>query len=333
MGRPASPKPGVVTFLEIRKVPTDKLHYDIKNIRLIHEGLSSEKDAEAAIWEQHDIELLYNDIKERGLLEEIIITNDNLVLEGNRRLAVCKRLFQQQQDGEIDDEHDFSSVKCKPISSRTSDLDIEAWLAGIHIAGKKEWPDFNQAKLLYKLYNQRHLTYDTLANITRVSKSTIIKKCDAYEYTERYHRKFPNDPDWSSKYQHFIEFLTSSLSDFRDDDNNVMRFMSWLYSKKITNSLDVRNLHSIINNKKAFRALEKDDIKAALKIAMEYDPTIKSTTYKKIVKLTKILEAFPTVEFVRTVEEESRLKLLRDLRNSANRLITHIESTRRSGKH
>jgi len=332
MPRRPNPKPHKPKFLPIQKVSVEKLHYDVHNTRLIHKGLSEEEQAENEIWSQSDIEYLYNDIRDRGLQEELIINNHNIVLEGNRRLAVCKRLHEQQRKDEVKSPYNFNLISCKKFSSDTPQLDIEVWMASIHVAGKKEWPDFNQTRLLYKLREDSSLSIDTLANITRKSKTTIIKKFAAYELTLKYHKLYQKDDLWSEKYPHFIEFLRSDLDEFSQDEKNEKRFMSWLESGKITNSVDVRNLKPVVDNPRALRALEKDNITEAIKIVVEYNPTIKSPTFRKIVTLTKVLNNFPTKEFAQTVDGDARLKILRELRNSANRLITQIESVKRSGK-
>jgi len=334
MGRPSTPKPRQVTFQSLRKVPIINLHYDVHNTRLLHKEFSSEKDTENEIWSQSDMDFLYEDIKDRGLQEELIINNNNIVLEGNRRLAACKKLYEEQKRRGIKKKpYNFSSIQCKRFAPGTQLLDIEVFLASIHVAGKKEWPDYNQARLLYKLRHERHLSIDTLANITRKSKSTILKKYEAYEFTEKYHLHHKKDKNWSEKYPHFIEFLRKDLEEFREDAKNVEKFMSWLETGKITNSLDVRNLKNVTDSPRALHVLEKHDMKEALKIVMEYDPTVKSPTFKKIVTITKLLKTFPTKEFAKTIEEDARLKLLRELRNSADKLITQIESVKRSEKH
>ncbi len=328
----SKPKPHHPKFLPIQNIPIEKLHYDIHNIRLIHMGLSEEEQARREIWNQGDMEFLYNDIRDRGLQEELIVDNENIVVEGNRRLAVCKRLYQEQKKGQIKSPYKFHLIPCTKFSPSTPLLDIEVYLASIHVAGKKEWPDFNQTRLLYKLREERNLSIDTLADVTRRSKATILKKFEAYELTLKYHEIFPKDDLWSEKYPHFIEFLRADFEEFSENEKNVKRFMSWLESGKITNSLDIRYLKSVVDSPRALRALEKNNITEAIKIAMEYDPTIKSPTFKKIVTITKVLNNFPTKEFAKTIEEDARLKLLRELRNSVNRLITQIESVKRSDK-
>ncbi len=334
MGRPSNPKPSQVTFLALQKYPINDLHYDVRNVRLLHKEFSSEKDAENEIWLQSDMDYLYNDIKDRGLQEELIINNSLVVQEGNRRLAACKKLYEEQKTGKIEKKpFNFSSVKCKRFAPGTSPLDVEVFLASIHVGGKKEWPDYNQARLLYNLRHERHLSIDTLANITRKSKTTILKKYEAYELTEKYRKSHKKDKNWSEKYPHFIEFLRKDLEEFRENAKNVDKFMSWLEDGKITNSLDVRHLKSVTNSPRALHILEKKDITEALKVVVQFDPTVKSPTYKKIVTITKLLKAFPTKEFAKTIEEGARLKLLRDLRNSADILIRQIESVQRSKKH
>ncbi len=307
-----------------------QLKYNIRNIRLAHENLSSQEEVERALWNESNLNFLYEDIKNRGLEEPLFIDKLNRVLEGNRRLAVYKKLYKEQQAGQLEGVNgDFSVVKCQPVHPDTPQLDIEVWLASIHVGQKSEWPDYNQARLLYKLHNDDGLSFETLAQVTRKSKPIVMKKCDAYELIEKYHKAHPEDKEWSKKFPHFWEFLRKDLQDVKDDEHKVKMFMSWLAQNRFPDSKDVRHLKSIFENPKALRALEKDNVNEALKVLMQIDPTVKSPTFKKIVKLTNVFEAFPTKEFVKTVNDESRIKILREHRTAVNRLIIQIETVKK----
>ncbi|EGG41853.1 Hypothetical protein Nlim_1296 [Candidatus Nitrosarchaeum limnium SFB1] len=329
MVRPKSVLPGLMTFLPKKKFDTVDLQYDIDNIRLSHQTFTSVDEIEEALWKMPDMEFLYEDISQRGL-EEPPIVDGNTVLEGNRRLAVCKRLNKEQKTGKKFIQ-DFSKIICIPIDPNTSQLDKEAFLASIHIAGKHEWPDFNQARLLKTLHDQRHVTYDTLAAITRKSKPTIIKKIEAYNLVEEYHIIYSNDDTYPEKYPHMWEFLRSDLDDVRDDTEKKKLVMDWLHENKIPNSRDVRHLNSIFKNSKALRALKEKTIKEALYEIIKDDPTIKSPTYKKLVKIKDIVDTFPTKEFADTLNDDAKFSILKDLRTSLDRLIKQIDSVRRKG--
>lgn len=327
MGRPRMKQPGIIVLQTPKKVPIDKLHFDVDNIRIGHRNFKTEEDIAAALWEMPDMDLLFDDIKRRGLEESPIVDHKNTVLEGNRRLAVCKRLYQEQQNG-VKIQHDFSKILCKEIDPSTSELDKEAFLASVHIAGKYEWPDVSQGRLLKKLHDERNLSFETLAEITRKSKATVIKKIAAYELLETYRKKFSRDENWADKFPHMWEILRKDLEDVRDDSKKLDMFMRWLYENRIPNSKDVRLLNLIFENSKALRALQEDGMKQAIYKLMVEDPTIRSSTYRKIFNITKLLYAFPTKDFVETLNDDARISVLHDLQKATKRLLDQIQSAK-----
>jgi len=320
-------QPGIIVLQSPRKVSIDKLHFDVDNIRIGHRNFESEEAVAAALWEMPDMDLLYDDIKRRGLEEPPIVDHHSVVLEGNRRLAVCKRLNEEQNKG-VKLQHDFSKILCKEIDPSTSELDKEAFLASVHIAGKYEWPDVSQGRLLKKLHEERNLSFETLAEITRKSKATVIKKIAAYELLERYRKKFSNDQDWADKYPHMWELLRKDLEDIRDDTKKFDMFMRWLHEGRISNSKDVRLLNLILKNPKALRALQEEGMGQAIYKLMIQDPSIRSPTYKKITNITKLLYAFPTKDFVETLNDEVRISVLQDLHKATKRLLDQIQSAK-----
>ena len=331
MARPKTRQPGFITLLPAKDVKIEKLSFDVENIRIGHKNFKTQEEVSDELWKLPDMDLLFDDIKKRGLEEPPIIDSNNVVLEGNRRLAVCQRLYEEQKKGNYK-EHDFSKIKCREIDPSTSELDKEAFLASVHIAGKHEWPDVSQARLLKRLYEERKLSYETLAGITRKSKSTIIKKIEAYDLLLEYQTNFSADDNWTDKYPHMWELLRKDLEDVRYTKNKLQSVMRWCYEGRIPNSRDIRLLNVIFENPRALHALSNSDMKNAISELMAYDPTVRSSTYKKIVSITKLLYAFPTKEFAQTINDPNRVTLLEDLENAAGKLLQQIKSVKRGDK-
>jgi len=331
MARPKARIPGVVSFEKSHKIPVEELHYDLDNIRILHVRPKNESEAEQILWEMPDMELLYDDIKKRGLQEEVIIDSKNNVLEGNRRLAICKRLHKKQNEGE-QILHDFTKILCKEFEPSVTDLDKKAYLTQIHVAGKHEWDDYNQSVLLTELHDEKGLSFETIAAIALKSKPTIIKKIGANYLVQEYHKLHKDDKEWSSKFPHMWEFLRKDLDEIRDDPDKRKLFMRLLYENRILNSRHVRHLKIIFDTPKLLRALESDGMNSALNKLNELDPTIKSATYKRIFNVTKLLQSFPIKEFSDTIMDEHKIAMLQELKNSAEYLLKQIQTVKRENK-
>jgi len=333
MGRPKSRIPGQVTFVGKKgEISVDKLNYDIKNIRIRDRVAKNQKEAEKMLWLTPNMDELYDDILARGYLqEELSINKNKIVKEGNRRLAVLKKLNKEQKKG-MHAGKKFSTATCKTIDPTTTKIDLNAWLATIHIGQKQEWDDYSQSTLLKEMHEKDNISYDLLAAITRRSKPTVIKKIEALDLTHEYHdltktdKKFKKDQDWSGKYPHMWEFLRKDLEDIRDDAIKKKLFMKFLNEGKIPNSRYVRHLKMIFNDHKLLRALEQYDMSKVIELITKTDPTVKSPTYKRIGKVIEILLTFPITEFTETVTDPARIRMLRRLRDSADRLLRQIES-------
>jgi len=93
MGRPKAVIPGLVTFEKPKKVKIDELKFDVQNIRIWHISAKNEKEAGKFLWQIPDMELLYEDIKQKGLQEELIINKNNRVIDAVNEVFVEYRLY------------------------------------------------------------------------------------------------------------------------------------------------------------------------------------------------------------------------------------------------
>ena len=82
-----------------------------------------------------------------GLIEEIFVRADtNEVVEGNSRLAAY-RLLQKE------DPHKWKEIACKVVSTLTDEQQL-AYLAQLHIEGKKDWRTYEKANVVYRLVKE-----------------------------------------------------------------------------------------------------------------------------------------------------------------------------------
>lgn len=313
------------------KVPLVKLKLDTNNVRFQHlnEKLTDKK-MEEMIWKEHDTNDLYEQIKAaKGLYEQPIINSDYVVIEGNRRVVCLRRLQEKAKAGELPgiSKNHYDFISCKQIPSGTSSLDVEFYLATVHITGKKPWPLFSRAKRINELHEVYNLSYDRLAKRLGMGKITVIRLVDAYIQTEQYRKKYSDDKDWYRKFTYFDElYARRGLREFRKLQENLDKFAEWVHEGKFSDVRDVRSLDKILNDVDARHIFENENANEAIKLLEEKDPTIKSREFRQITKTIRILSTFPRKELVKTVKDPSRIKILEKLREEIDELLKDIKS-------
>lgn len=311
------------------------LKLDYKNNRITHLKIKDEKELEDILWKEGKLQSLYHDIMNRGLQEPLVLhPSTTIVAEGNCRLVCLKRLRKEAIESHEPMLQRFkkNSVPCKRIAKETPPADIDAYLTEIHVGRKRRWPEYNQAKLLYKLKNTDNLPVEEIAAIARSSRPTVTRKINCYTYTKQYHELIPNDDDYVKKFYFFWELQHPDLEKFREKESNIEKFMKWVYYGKFPTSKHVRDLPKVMKSQKAFAEFETSDMEQAVKIMLKIDPTIRSPLYRKINAITMLLSDFPKKELLEIVGDEPKKNMIYQLKNSASELLKYINELERKEK-
>ncbi|HHX8565367.1 ParB/RepB/Spo0J family partition protein [Vibrio sp. RM-44-3] len=109
-----------------------------------------------------------------------------IVIEGNRRTAALKGLYNDYLAGtiDIDDElkSQFSNINVCCITTKDPDkiTTLSASLMGIrHVSGPKKWQGVQSAKLVYKLCKQSR-TFTEIASLLGISSSDAERRYEGY---------------------------------------------------------------------------------------------------------------------------------------------------------
>ncbi len=94
----------------------------------------------------HVRETLVPSIKSNGGLIEPVLVRNNVVLEGNSRLAAYRVLAQK-------DPKTGENIRVRILPESISDSEVFSLLGEFHIVGKKDWVPFEQAGYLYRRFN------------------------------------------------------------------------------------------------------------------------------------------------------------------------------------
>ncbi len=324
-----------VNKLKEESVPVDKLELDPENIRLYHreEDIKLEKvDIEELIWEDSDTKRLYTQILSlKGIFEPLIIDSKYVVKEGNRRLVCLRRLKKAAHNGELDNiaEDTFDNVKCKILPPNTSPAEVALFLAAEHVKSKLPWPIFNRGKHIYDLYHMFGFSYENIAKAVRMSKPTVVRMANAYEYTEKYGHKY-NDSQWWRKYTYFDELLKrNDLKDYAKDPEFISRFSGWVFSGKFKDVRDVRLLRKILDNEKAFKIFEEKNFSDAISFLMLEDPSVSSPFFKKAMDFGNSCLNIPRAEFISITNNPAKENMLRRVHTELDKLLKDVEAVKK----
>jgi len=192
-----------------------------------------------------------------------------VVIEGNRRTATLKTLYEDYKNGVMDEELTNlieifkNGIEVGLVDNSIHDEDI---LMGMrHITGVKQWKAFSKAKLIVKLKEKRGYDFREIAEKLTGTASDIKKRYNALKLLEN---MINNDYDYdnvSNLYNLFVESLGKPA--FRDwleydelnirfnNQTNLDRFYKWLipHTDEETSVLK----EAIITNPQALREVSK----------------------------------------------------------------------------
>jgi hypothetical protein len=229
-----------------------KLKLDLDNPRYRHLGpLKTDEEMSKALWKETSTRTLYREIEAaQGLSNPMIVDSNMVVREGNRRLVCLRKLIATIRDGESDVPlTKIQRAPCFILPANTKEEDIAMFLTLEHVAGKKEWRPVNQAAHVYDLHNVHGLQFPRIAGIIGKSQSALKSMEKAYGATLEYHKLYPTDETWMSKYSYFFElFRHRRSSEWANVDGNVERLSKWIHQGKISKGAEIRKLHLIIGS-------------------------------------------------------------------------------------
>jgi hypothetical protein len=244
------------------------LRFDIRNPRLRHLGtLETEADAEKLLWREPSTRTLFREIEyTQGISEPLIIDEEGIVREGNRRLVCLKKLIEKIRRGDTDvPMYKVEEVPCFVFSRRTQEDEIALLQALDHVTGKKEWRPVDQAAHVFDLRNRYGLSLAGISDTLGRSQSNIRSMEKAYKATLEYHELFPDENSWMGKYSYFFEaYRHRQTTEWLNIEGNLKRLAEWIHSGRVSKGAEIRNLQLIIGDTfiNSGRRLTKDQKKA-----------------------------------------------------------------------
>ena len=170
-----------------------------------------------------------------GLIDPLIVRKgDNMVLEGNSRLAAYRILCKT-------DPIKWGKVKCKLLPADISEDAIFALLGQYHIIGRKDWEPFEQAHYLYRRQMQTKLPVEYMAQELGISKQKANKMIDVIKFMIK------NDDLNKRRWSYYEEYLkNASIKKYRETNPDIDdTIAAAIKNDTIKEAADIRKLGDV----------------------------------------------------------------------------------------
>ena len=210
-----------------------------------------------------------------------------LVLEGNRRVATLKFLYEEYKRGnDVGKLNENSFANVNVVEIKDEDPVQHLITMGLHhISGKQRWSPVNEAQLVSDLFNKYGNSEDDICNLLGITKQKLRRNLRTLSFIEQYKKGDYGDQFKAEMFSIFETVISQPLMKdwigWDDDDfkatikKNYERFFSWISQTEeierndsgeeftvikepiISQYRDVRVVAKFINDEKAIEEMEK----------------------------------------------------------------------------
>lgn len=291
---------------EIREVPISELQYYEENPRIysiiVSTGIKRDQSKiQTELWNLDSTKELFQAIKfNKGLLDEIVVYGGK-VLEGNRRLCVYRKLFEQS---EADEERTlWGKIRSKVILEPISPEEIFIYLGTLHVKGKAEWKPFEQAGFIWRMKHQFDKPAEVISQMIHLKAHNVRHMLRAYELMKT---EGIEDQD---KFSYFLEYAKrAAFAKLRREDPKIeSTVVELIKADKIPRAEEIRRLPDILKDKKARRAYlnRGADFQSALETAHANNPEEVNTFYRQLTDTRDALRNVPIMQVVSDIRNDN----------------------------
>lgn len=179
--------------------------------------------------ERQSIASIVKTLESEGQRESILISHTGVVVNGNRRLAAMRELY-QDKDGTVDNR--FSYVNCAVLPSDTTRDEIDDIEAELQARPqtKLEYDWIGDAQLVRRQIEKGRSTKDVAARLRR-SKSDIVNTLQALDEADLYLSEWVGKPGnyelVSSEGQQIFGDIPKNLKNKSPELQNASRAIAW----------------------------------------------------------------------------------------------------------
>lgn len=351
-------------------VDTDTLHFDLRNPRLAEYGINGELNEDEILeilWDAMDVQELVQSISASGFFsnEALIIAEEdgqNVVIEGNRRLAAVKVLINPGLTAEkswpIPKITDAARKKLKklPVIIETRE---EAWryLGFKHVNGPAKWGSYAKAVYIADVHRKYKIPLVDIANqigdrhrtVQRLFRGLMVleqaEREKVFDREDRFNKHLSFSHLYTGlDYEGIAEYIGLSAKEEElinpIPENKISALKDvcvWLYgsrSQKISpvvqsQNPDLRRLNAVLLNRESAEALRSGiPLEKAFEISRPPSAIFESALLAAKRELT-MARAYLTTGYDKS---EQILKIAGSIANIADDIYTELERKLNEGK-
>lgn len=326
---------------DLRDIKTDDLVLDTENPRffhLMHRGanrvaLTQESIEKEILENDDDIPLLTKSIQKSGVRDPIwVVARDGkyVVMEGNRRAVVLKRLLKESKPPAG---VRYDVVQAHVMPSDTAPVELILQKARLQ-SGKKAWGAFNEAALTYQLKEPPHLmAAEDIAVDLKIPIAKVRERIENYKLFREYIERTRDDNP--KRFAYFAECPPKVRDWFQDNEKNkesFFRLISPLEGKNKIKSVatrgGLRDFAQVLESPEAMKFLLEDaaaTIEDALDLAKENDIRKAIPFINRLAPMAQDLRGLEGSQLER-LQNEVRFKVnLKSLRAACDEVLQKIE--------
>lgn len=229
------------------EIPVVNLRFYPKNPRvysILNEDEWADPD-QGTIYEHmkrsEHVKALKLNISMNGGLINPILVSDDIVIEGNSRLAAYKLLQEK-------DPIKWGKIRCHVFEEPLSDDDVFNLLCTFHVNGRKDWNAMEQAGLLYRRQQE------CMRPIEEIAKERGMKAAEAKNMVATFEIMKENDDIEQSKWSYYEEFrkIKSEVLKSEDKVENIsvkQTILDRIKDGTIGESKDLRKIGKLLKMK------------------------------------------------------------------------------------
>jgi len=291
------------------------------------------------LFAEEDVRLLIKQLLRDGCVQQPIYVKEDdeghyIVKEGNRRTVALRRISRDILQGKVKgfEKGHFDVVPVMILKG--SDHKINVFLGQIHTSGPKEWKALNKASVIYTLMEQYGDSLESVAEELGMTKGKVQNYYKAFQATEKYAKRYPQDKNPVPKFSYFAELYQSKiLKKWMEEDPSRLDYFIDLVgqNKLLVTYRGVRNLTKIVaapnpTKTKAMSALDAEDgtIEKAMAVLNETQFSSKGI-WATIDKVLKSLKQASYQEFILAINDNVKQQLLNDVIDAATTMKENIK--------
>jgi hypothetical protein len=217
---------------------------------------------------------------------------------------------------------------------RGSDHDIDILLGQIHVSGPKEWKAVNKASVIFDLMTKYGDPIESVAELG-MTRSSVDKYYKAFQATELYGKRHPEDKNYVPKFSYFVELYQSKpLTAWTQDPTKLDYIELVAKNKLLVTYKGVRSLAKIMTSptslqSKALSVLDEEDgdIEKALSIVIDGGDATKGL-WKNAKKLLTSLKKATFEEFLSAKNDPTKQEVITEIIAVASSIQNNIDKLR-----